>query len=137
MFGEVWRWAGKWRQGTTNLGVAPHQIGTELHKLEGDLEFWLDRASDMPRLEVLTRFHHRAVWIHPFNNGNGRWSRLATDAVAVRRYKADYLIWANDTDTRRDPDAPERRAYVAAVQAGDIGNFDPLMAYLRTRNPEV
>lgn len=137
MFGEVWKWAGEWRQDETNLGVAPHQIQPELHKLEGDLEFWLGDKCDMPRLEVLSRFHHRTVWIHPFNNGNGRWSRLATDALALRRYKLDFLTWAKGADVPRDPDAPERKTYIAAVQAGDSGNFDPLMTYISERNREL
>ena len=134
MFGEVWGWAGEWRQAEKNIGVAPHQIQPELHKLEGDLRFWLREDSQMPPLEVLSRFHLRAVWIHPFNNGNGRWGRLVTDAIAVRRYKLNFLTWANAGNLLRDPDAPERKAYIAAIKAGDKGDINPLLAYIGERN---
>lgn len=134
MFGEVWAWAGAWRQETKNIGVAPHQVQPELHKLEGDLQFWLGEECDMPPIEVLSRFHHRTVWIHPFNNGNGRWSRLATDAIAVRRYKLGFLNWALAGDVLRNPDAPERQAYIAAIKAADGGDVRPLVAYIGDRN---
>jgi Fic-DOC domain mobile mystery protein B len=137
MFGEVWAGAGKWRQEEENIGVAPHQIQPELYKLEGDLRFWLGDDCDMSRLEVLSRFHHRAVWIHPFNNGNGRWSRLATDAIAVRSYKLNFLTWANAGDGLRDPKAPERKAYIAAIKAGDEGDMSQLIAYIGERNAGI
>lgn len=137
MFGEVWDWAGEWRQAEKNLGVVPHQIQPELHKLEEDLEFWLGEDCDMPRLEVLSRFHHRTVWIHPFNNGNGRWSRLATDALALRRYKFDFLTWAKADNVLRDPKVPEREAYIAAIKAGDQGDISRLVAYIGERNDGI
>lgn len=30
MFGDVWRWAGEFRQTVTNIGVDPHRIRTDL-----------------------------------------------------------------------------------------------------------
>jgi Fic family protein len=30
------------------------------------------------------RFHHALVALHPFPNGNGHWSRLMADILAVR-----------------------------------------------------
>ena len=137
MFGEVWSWAGKWRLEEKNIGVPPHQVQPELHKLEGDLQFWLAVDSAMSRLEALSRFHHRAVWIHPFDNGNGRWSRLATDAIAVRQYKLDFLTWAKAGDVLRDPDGSERQTYIAAIKAGDKGDFGPLIAYIGERNDGI
>jgi len=137
MFAEVWRWAGKWRQHEKNIGVQPYQITFQLQQLQDDLAYWLSDQSDMQQLEVLIRFHHRAVWIHPFENGNGRWSRLATDALAVRHYGQVFLHWADPDDDLRNPDAPGRQRYVAAIKAADKGNMKPLMEYVHGLNQGI
>ena len=90
----------------------------------------------MTALEILTRFHHRAVFVHPFSNGNGRWGRLATDALATREFGLSEFVWADDSDRLRDPESPERNKYIAAVQAADKGNFNLLMEYLNKLNPD-
>jgi fido (protein-threonine AMPylation protein) len=33
---------------------------------------------------LAVRFHHRLVFVHPFPNGNGRWSRMAADLLIVQ-----------------------------------------------------
>lgn len=75
MFGEVWEWAGKLRQVELSIGVKAYLVSTELKKLVDDLEFWeQNRSFDV--IETASRIHHRSVQIHPFLNGNGRWSRM-------------------------------------------------------------
>jgi Fic family protein len=46
----------------------------QLQTLLEDLVFWEARGDAL--LEQSVRLHHRAVWIHPFLNGNGRWARM-------------------------------------------------------------
>ncbi len=41
MFADVWKWAGKYRQHDTNLGVQFLRIPIELRQLLGDARFWL------------------------------------------------------------------------------------------------
>ena len=53
--------------------------------LTEDLSCW--DQSGMCSLEQATRLHHRAVWIHPFMNGNGRWARLLAN-IWLRVHKA-------------------------------------------------
>lgn len=134
MFGEVWQWAGEWRLETRNIGRPPHEIQPELHKLQGDLAYWLSANSHMDQIEILSRFHHRSVWVHPFNDGNGRWSRLATDALAVKVFKRRFLNWESGNDPLHDPVSPERQEYIAVLRAGDNNDFRPLAEYLRARN---
>ena len=74
MFGSVWSWAGIYRKTNKNIGVEWHQIQTELSLLLEDTQFWIN--SKMDKKELLARFHHRLVKIHPFPNGNGRHSSL-------------------------------------------------------------
>ncbi|MBI4208502.1 MAG: Fic family protein [Deltaproteobacteria bacterium] len=35
--------------------------------------------------ELSARLHHRLVWIHPFENGNGRWARLIMN-IHLKKY---------------------------------------------------
>ena len=90
MYGDVWTWAGQPRQGDVNLGVAwPHVSGQVLALTRG-LPCWGE--SGMALLEQATRLHYRAVWIHPFWNGNGRWARLLAN-IWLRRHKAPLILW--------------------------------------------
>ena len=70
MFDNVWKLAGKKRKTKKNIVVDKTQIDVELKKLLDDLEYWLEH--DMNIVEISARLHHRLVFIHPFNNGNGR-----------------------------------------------------------------
>jgi len=75
LFGEVWVWAGAFRQTEKNTGVDPRQIAVELRKLMDDARFWIENNTYNPS-EVAIRFHHRLVYIHLFPNGNGRHARV-------------------------------------------------------------
>ncbi len=41
MYGDVWRWAGQFRERITNIGVEPQQIRTELRRIYDDAQGWL------------------------------------------------------------------------------------------------
>jgi len=73
MFGDVWDWAGKIRHVELSIGVKAYLVGTELKKLVDDL---VPDHTCFDVVETAARIHHRAVQIHPFLNGNGRWSRM-------------------------------------------------------------
>ena len=80
MFDQTWKWAGLFRKRQINIGVTSSNIVPELVYLFGDIEFWLQNNT-YPIYEIATRFHHLLVSIHPFPNGNGRYSRLYTDLL--------------------------------------------------------
>ena len=126
MFGEVWKWAGlpRTRDGY-NVGQPFHQISPLLHGLMDDLKFWCD--SGMEFAEQAARLHHRAVWIHPFVNGNGRWARLLAN-IWLRLHGQPITGWpeplVGECSTIRDE-------YIAAVQAADDGDFAALVSLHR------
>lgn len=136
MFGQVWDWAGKWRQHEPNIGVPPHDIQPKLKTLHDDLVFWLSAECEMTVVEVVVRFHHRLVHIHPFANGNGRWGRLMTNVLAVRELGLSPIGWAAGSDDLRDPESEERKKYIAAIKVADKGGFEPLMEYLQALNED-
>jgi len=123
MFGEVWEWAGTRRTTELNFGVAAYQIDHDLKNLFDDLAVWHERES-FPLVEQSVRLHHRAVWIHPFRNGNGRWARLLAN-IWLKRWRHAPVKWPEQTigDGSRI-----RKEYIAAVKAADRGDYGPLLA---------
>lgn len=68
--------------------------------------------------------HHQAVHIHPFENGNGRWSRALANLWL-------YLHGQEPTDwpgTALSEASAIRGEYIEAIQAADKGNYAPLLA---------
>lgn len=96
-----------------NIGVDPYRIGLDLHQLLGDVQFWIDRGTYEPD-EIATRFH-RLVQIHPFPNGNGRHSRLATDLLLVAINRAPFT-WGSVSLVDV---SVTRQEYVAALREAD------------------
>ncbi|NOX98203.1 MAG: Fic family protein [Verrucomicrobia bacterium] len=96
-----------------------------------DSEEWetYDQESLIP---YIARYHHALVRVHPFNNGNGRWFRLACDVVIKRLTKVKPIIWVTDTlNTNSD----ERKQYIAALKRADDFDYQPLIDYLKKLNP--
>src|ERR1700733_16296492 len=85
MYDQVWAWAGQYRTTDRNLGVPNWQIRMDMRDLEAYAQAWLadTSATRLSDDECAIRFGYRLVVIHPFPNGNGRWSRLAADALIV------------------------------------------------------
>jgi len=45
MFGNVWKWAGKFRTSERNIGVAPYEISSKLKILLDDTIFWIENKT--------------------------------------------------------------------------------------------
>ncbi len=126
MFDKTWRWAGKFRKVDTNIGIDWHNIPPELHNLCENVRAQLHHKS-YPLDEIVTRFHHELVAIHPFPNGNGRHARLAADLLLAQHGGEPFtwgkasLMVAGDT----------RSTYIAALQKADAGLIEDLLAFVR------
>lgn len=127
MLNKVWRWAGRYRTTERNIGVLPHEIQVRVHALLDDVRYWIGQQSYSPD-EIAIRFHHGLVLIHPFANGNGRWSRLATD-ILVTQLGGERFSWGSGADLRR-PGA-DRECYIAALRKADNHDFEPLKTFAR------
>jgi len=121
MFGDVWDWAGAFRQAESNIGSRPYQIEMDLQALLDDLAFWSEPG--MPLLEQSVRLHHGAVRIHPFPNGNGRWSRMLGN-IWLRLRKHPIVVWP---ETVIGTASTVRDEYLIAVRAADQGGYGPLV----------
>ncbi len=122
MFGDVWKWAGEFRQENLNLGCDWHQVQIQLQALLDDLAFWEARGDAL--LEQAVRLHHRAVRVHPFPNGNGRWARMLAN-IWLKRHGHPITEWPEETIGSR---SVIRDEYLTAIRALDEGNEEPLRA---------
>ncbi len=126
MYGDVWKWAGTYRTTARNIGVDAWRIAPELYQVVDDARYWFANQT-FPADEIAIRFSHRVVAIHPYPNGNGRFSRMIGDLLAVELGQPPFtwgrvnLIDASET----------RRAYIAALKAADGGDYGPLIAFAR------
>jgi fido (protein-threonine AMPylation protein) len=121
MFGDVWTWAGMVRKTNLNLGLSVNVVDQALFDLAQDVNYRRDQT-DMDWLEQATLLHHRAVQIHPFLNGNGRWSRMLTN-IWLRLNAQPMILWP---DTTIASTSPIRSAYIAALRQADGGDFSAL-----------
>ena len=127
MFKDVWRWAGQFRTTPRNIGVDAWRIEHDMSHLLDDVCYWIDHATFAPD-EIAVRFHHRLVFIRPFPNGNGRFSRLAADLLAIRLGK-QRMSWGSGNLIATDE---LRRQYVNALRAADNHDIAPLMLFARS-----
>ncbi len=123
MFGDVWRWAGRIRREDLNIGVRWSLIETSLQELADDLAYWERDGTNV--LERATRLHYRAVFIHPFQNGNGRWARMLAN-ILLKRNDGSVTEWPDPE--LGDAASSIRGEYLTALQAADHGEIEPLMA---------
>jgi len=128
MYGEVWKWAGTYRTTGKNLGVDPYLIQTRLYETMDQFKYWLANNT-FSNEELAVRFHHALVIIHPFPNGNGRWSRMMADLLA-HQLNVEPFTWGGDKSDLRE-DSAMRQAYIHALQAADHHDFGPLLAFAR------
>ena len=128
MFGDVWKWAGTYRNSERNIGVAPFQIPIKLMQLFDDVKFWIENKTYSNR-EIAVRLHHKLVQIHPFPNGNGRVSRLMADLV-LEKLEGTKLYWGN---TNLVNVSEIRSSYIAALRKADAGDYADLIEFTRSR----
>ena len=125
MFGDVWQWAGEVRTRDLNLGIPHHQVRGKLNGLLKDLECW--PGFGMEVVEQATRLHFRAVDIHPFENGNGRWSRMLAN-IWLQLNDHPPIVWPEEVI---GTESVVRNEYLAAIRSADAGDYQPLIAMHR------
>jgi len=132
MFGDVWRWAGRFRATERNLGVHPSEIAVMLRMLIDDARFWVQHGTYAPD-EIALRAKHRLVSIHPFANGNGRCSRLQADLIAQQLGRPAFSWGSGSIEGAMAIDLQEhKRRYIASLRAADNGSIVELLALARS-----
>ncbi|MCI1189045.1 Fic family protein [Hymenobacter sp. DH14] len=87
-----------------------------------DLVDWYraeEAAPTMHAVALAAEFHYRFVRIHPFDDGNGRMSRLLMNLILLRHGYPMTVIKAAD-----------RNPYLAALSAADAGDPEPFLRFI-------
>ena len=84
--------------------------------LEELIAFVNDNPLQLNDIELVTIFHHKFVWIHPFFDGNGRTVRLVMNLILMSKGFPPAIILSVD-----------RKKYYDALNQANAGNYDKLM----------
>jgi len=122
MFSDVWDWAGKLRQAELSIGVKAYLVSTEIKKLVDDITFWEENKT-FDTIEIASRIHHRAVQIHPFINGNGRWSRMLAN-IYLKQNGLSPTKWNENLLSKENL---HRDDYIKALKQADNGDYSALI----------
>jgi len=122
MFGDVWDWAGKLRKSELSIGVKAYLVSTEIKKLVDDISFWEENKT-FDTIEIASRIHHRAVQIHPFLNGNGRWSRMLAN-IYLKQNGLSPTKWNENLLSKENL---HRDDYIKALKKADDGDYRDLI----------
>ncbi len=128
LFDKVWKWAGKIRENELQNPYfkMPHQIRTELKKLEDDIQYWISNNT-YNHQELAARFHERIETIHPFPNGNGRFGRIITEYICERQ-NVEVPKWG---DLLKDKPTLRRSEYIAALnKTRETKRYDDLIKFM-------
>lgn len=118
-------WAGKYRtirvEYSGKEAPLPHLVPTLITNLCLDLDQrinYLNKDNIENIIELLAWFQHRFVWIHPFQDYNGRLARMLTTYILLQLDLPPIEIKA---DTKRDRDN-----YLQAMYAADEHDYSKL-----------
>ena len=101
----------------------PEQVRSELDRL---LEFHHAHADwNLPAEVEAAWLHHEFVRVHPFQDGNGRMSRLLMAYVFVRNGEFPPIVTAIG-----------RPNYIAMLEIADAGDIRPFIRYLARQSME-
>lgn len=125
MFGDVWEWAGTYRKSVTTIGIKPGLIPMRLAEFCREVNPWFETPPQLTFVEMAARIHHQLVSIHPFENGNGRFSRLIADRFLLA-WKCPYPIWPD-----LNVEGLTRRDYIHTLKFADKGEYASLMAFMK------
>ena len=126
MFDRTWKWAASYRRTLKNLGSPPERVRTDVVERLADARHWHERHT-FSHDEIAARLHHALVVVHPWPNGNGRWSRLMADAY-LQSVDEPLFTWGGGDLFAA---SVVRNDYLLALRAADRGDFAPLLRFVR------
>lgn len=107
---------GQWRQNEVTVGahLAPAAEALPGFMTRFSQAYAVDRFHGVDGLIAAAASHHRLIWIHPFLDGNGRVTRLYSDAYLLRLPVRGYGLWNVSRGLAR-----RRDEYMAALSRAD------------------
>ena len=108
----------KTRTGEIHYYATPEETPTRMHEL---VEWYRAETTKavMHPIEIAARFHHQFTAIHPFDDGNGRMSRLLMNLMLMQSGYPPTVIQLG-----------ERDEYLAALRRADRKEYDDFIALI-------
>lgn len=110
---------------STHLPPPPWEVPELMEELFRFLE-----TEHPPKFDLIkaAMAHHRFVWIHPFNNGNGRTVRILTYALLI---KYGFRVGGQRIINPAAVFCADRIRYYAALSQADAGRKDGILNWCR------
>lgn len=104
--------------GETHFYAAPEETPAKMQDL---MTWYRDEAAKraLHPVEIAAHFHHRFTEIHPFDDGNGRMSRLLMNLMLMQEGYPPAVIRIG-----------ERDQYLAALRRADAGESDDFISFI-------
>jgi Fic family protein len=92
----------------------------ETPALMGDLVEWYNNEKGkIHPVELAARFHYKLVRIHPFDDSNGRTTRLMMNYILMQNGYAPIVI-----------ESKKKEMYLTALNKADVGDIDAFVDYI-------
>jgi Fic family protein len=104
--------------GETHFYATPEETPAKMHDL---MDWYREQSSQgiFHPVEIAARFHHRFTNIHPFDDGNGRMSRLLMNLMLLQSGYPPVVIRLG-----------ERDLYLAALGRADTGEDEDFLTFI-------
>ena len=104
--------------GETHFYATPEETPAKMQDL---MTWYRDETAKraLHPVEIAARFHHRFTEIHPFDDGNGRMSRLLMNLMLMQEGYPPAVIRLG-----------ERDQYLAALRRADAGEHDDFISFI-------
>ena len=89
------------------------KIGQLMREL---IEVTNSNSDRLNKVELIAKFHHKFVWIHPFFDGNGRTARLLMNLLFIKYGYPPAIILKNN-----------RQQYYRALNRANDGDYRPFI----------
>ncbi|NML66299.1 Fic family protein [Hymenobacter sp. RP-2-7] len=103
------------RTGQIHYYATPEETPAKMHEL---MEWYRANRKKMHPLVLSALFHHRFVAIHPFDDGNGRMSRLLSNLILMQANFPPIVV-------RKE----NKSIYYSILNQADAGLDEPLIEY--------
>jgi Fic family protein len=96
--------------------ASPTDTPIEMQEL---IQWYRDEEDAIHPVTLAAMLHYKFVRIHPFDDGNGRVSRLLMNYVLLKNGFPPIIVQASD-----------KQNYLSALHLADIGDFEPFIEYI-------
>ena len=96
--------------------TAPQEVPIQMQEL---MEWYRDEQTALHPVTLAAMFHYKFVCIHPFDDGNGRVSRLLMNYVLLAHKLPPVVIKSSD-----------KQNYLHALHLADTGQYEAFIRYI-------